>query len=211
MVFTGTLDKCKACDKAVYVVDMVSADGVPYHKTCFKCTHCNGKLMMGRFSSMDGSLYCMPHFEQNFKKTGSYSLNKSQSATKVELGKASNKLSSLFSGTQDKCATCKKTAYPLEKIVVQGENYHKACFRCAKGGCFLNASNYAALDGYLYCKPHFAQLFKEKGSYNHLAESISVQKNEVISTSDEEILESTPNGEVEVEEDKDMTPKAIGN
>ncbi|KAH9612456.1 hypothetical protein KSS87_011993 [Heliosperma pusillum] len=139
MVFTGTLDKCKACDKAVYVVDMVSADGVPYHKTCFKCTHCNSKLM----------------------------------------------------------------------IVVEGENYHKACFRCAKGGCFLNASNYAALDGYLYCKPHFAQLFKEKGSYNHLAETISVQKNEVISTSDEEKLESTPKGEVEgeveVEEDKDMT------
>lgn len=33
---------------------------------------------MGRFSSLDGVLYCMPHFEQHFKKNGSYSSNKSQ-------------------------------------------------------------------------------------------------------------------------------------
>ena len=46
MVFTGTLDKCKACEKTVYVVDMITADGVPYHKTCFKCSHCDGKLMV---------------------------------------------------------------------------------------------------------------------------------------------------------------------
>jgi len=30
--------------------------------------------------------------------------------------KAPSKLSSMFSGTQDKCAFCKKTAYPLEKV-----------------------------------------------------------------------------------------------
>ncbi|KAK9716554.1 hypothetical protein RND81_06G241300 [Saponaria officinalis] len=191
MVFTGTQDKCRACEKTVYVVDMVSADGVPYHKTCFKCSHCNGKLVMGRFSSLDGVLFCMPHFEQHFKKTGTYSSNKS-TPPRPELTKTPSKLSALFSGTQDKCSTCKKTVYPLEKIVVEGENYHKACFRCAKGGCFLSASNYAALDGYLYCKPHFSQLFKEKGSYSHLSKSMSVKKRELIaSTSDEEKIEST--------------------
>lgn len=46
MSFTGTLDKCKACDKTVYVVDMLSIEGVPYHKTCFKCSHCNGTLVV---------------------------------------------------------------------------------------------------------------------------------------------------------------------
>lgn len=44
MAFTGTLDKCKACDKTVYVVDMMSLEGVPYHKSCFKCSHCKGTL-----------------------------------------------------------------------------------------------------------------------------------------------------------------------
>ncbi|KAL9231035.1 hypothetical protein vseg_006306 [Gypsophila vaccaria] len=207
MVFTGTLDKCKACDKAVYVVDMVSTDGVPYHKNCFKCSQCNGKLVMGRFSSLDGVLYCMPHFEQEFKKTGTYSTNKSQTSAKSETAKSGSKVSSMFCGTQDKCATCKKTAYPLEKIVVEGENYHKACFRCAKGGCFLNPSNYAALDGYLYCKPHFSQLFKEKGSYSDIAKSMSKKNEDEIS--DEEKVESTPDVEVEAEAEAEAEKELV--
>lgn len=44
MSFTGTLDKCKACDKTVYVVDLLTLEGIPYHKSCLKCTHCKGNL-----------------------------------------------------------------------------------------------------------------------------------------------------------------------
>lgn len=50
MAFTGTLDKCKACDKTVYVVDMMSLEGVPYHKSCFKCSHCKGFLSVYIFN-----------------------------------------------------------------------------------------------------------------------------------------------------------------
>lgn len=46
MAFTGTLDKCSACDKTVYFVDLLSADGVTYHKSCFKCSHCKGTLVV---------------------------------------------------------------------------------------------------------------------------------------------------------------------
>ena len=49
MSFTGTLDKCKACDKTVHVVDMLSLEGLPYHKTCFKCSHCKGNLVVCQF------------------------------------------------------------------------------------------------------------------------------------------------------------------
>ncbi|KAJ6712443.1 hypothetical protein OIU79_008630 [Salix purpurea] len=55
MGFTGTLEKCKACDKTVYFIELVSADGVSYHKKCFKCSHCNGLLVMSSYSSIDGS------------------------------------------------------------------------------------------------------------------------------------------------------------
>lgn len=44
MSFTGTLDKCKACDKTVYVVDLLTLENIPYHKSCFKCSHCKGNL-----------------------------------------------------------------------------------------------------------------------------------------------------------------------
>ncbi|KAF8388771.1 hypothetical protein HHK36_025451 [Tetracentron sinense] len=60
--FIGTQQKCKACEKTVYVVDQLSADGVAYHKACFKCSHCKGTLK--------GVLCGKPQFEQLFKKTG---------------------------------------------------------------------------------------------------------------------------------------------
>ncbi|XP_010255661.1 PREDICTED: LIM domain-containing protein PLIM2a-like [Nelumbo nucifera] len=180
MSFSGTLQKCKACDKTVYVVDLLSADGVAYHKSCFKCSHCKGTLVMSNYSSMDGVLYCKPHFEQLFKETGSFSKNFQTGKSEKQndqLARAPSKLSSMFSGTQDKCAACKKTAYPLEKVTLEGESYHKSCFKCSHGGCPLTPSTYAALDGILYCKHHFAQLFKEKGNYNHLAKGASLRKN----------------------------------
>ncbi|GFP85967.1 lim domain-containing protein plim2c [Phtheirospermum japonicum] len=172
--FTGTLDKCKACDKTVYFVDLLSADGATYHKSCFKCSHCKGTLVMSNYSSMDGVLYCKTHFEQLFKESGNFSKN-FQTAGKPErensLTRAPSKLSALFSGTQDKCPACSKTVYPLEKVIMEGESFHKSCFRCAHGGCPLTHSNYAALDGILYCKVHFQQLFMEKGNYQHVLDA----------------------------------------
>ncbi|KAK8504128.1 hypothetical protein V6N13_132051 [Hibiscus sabdariffa] len=176
MAFTGTLDKCKACDKTVYVVDMLTLEGVPYHKTCFKCTHCKGNLVMSNYSSMDGVLYCKTHFEQLFKESAKEKNN--------EYTKTPNKLSSMFCGTQDKCAACHKTVYPLEKMSMEGECYHKSCFRCAHGGCPLTHSSYAALNGVLYCKHHFAQLFMVKGNYAHVLQAASNKRNNS-STSEE--------------------------
>ncbi|CAK9180062.1 unnamed protein product [Ilex paraguariensis] len=163
MSFTGTLDKCKACDKTVYFVDLLSADGTTYHKSCFKCSHCKGTLVT----------------------------------------RAPSKLSALFSGTLDKCSACNKTVYPLEKdnrithilhtqtnnnptmdpisiqVTMEEESYHKTCFKCAHGGCPLTHSSYAALDGILYCKHHFAQLFMEKGNYQHVLKATTHRKSGV--------------------------------
>ncbi|KAF3558141.1 hypothetical protein F2Q69_00018106 [Brassica cretica] len=87
---------------------------------------------------------------------------------RISKTRAPSKLSSFFSGTQDKCASCHKTVYPLEKVNMEGECYHKTCFKCAHSGCPLTHSSYASLNGVLYCKVHFNQLFLEKGSYNHV-------------------------------------------
>ncbi|GAB4861802.1 LIM domain-containing protein PLIM2a [Ancistrocladus abbreviatus] len=202
MAFTGTLDKCKACDKTVYFVDLLSADGITYHKSCFKCSHCKGTLVMSNYSSMDGVLYCKPHFEQLFKESGNFSKN-FQTGGKEKQGdlhsRTPSKVSSLFSGTQDKCATCGKTVYPLEKINLEGESYHRSCFKCAVGGCPLTHSSYAALDGIPYCKHHFGQLFMEKGNYNHVLMAAKNKKNASGTESETEHDESTANASVEQE------------
>ncbi|KAI3413143.1 uncharacterized protein J3R85_016514 [Psidium guajava] len=157
MAFAGTTQKCKACDKTVYLVDKLTVNNRVYHKACFRCHHCNGTLKLGNFNSFEGVLYCRPHFDQLFKRTGS--LDKSFEA---------NRVSALFAGTRDKCAGCDKTAYPIEKVTVNGTVYHKRCFKCTHGGCTISPSNYIAHEGKLYCKHHHTQLFKEKGNYSQL-------------------------------------------
>ncbi|GAB4831873.1 LIM domain-containing protein WLIM2a [Ancistrocladus abbreviatus] len=185
MSFTGTLEKCKACDKTVYVMDQLTADGVSYHKSCFKCSHCKSRLQLSNYSSMEGVLYCKPHFEQLFKETGNFNKNfqspakpadKLSDKPSPELTRSPSKAAGMFSGTQEKCATCGKTVYPLEKVTVESQFYHKSCFKCSHGGCPITPSNYAALDGVLYCKHHFSQLFKEKGSYAHIMKSASMKR-----------------------------------
>jgi len=210
MAFTGTLDKCKACEKTVYVVDLISLEGFPYHKSCFKCSHCKGFLSMSSYSSMDGVLYCKPHFEQLFKESGNFSKNfqtsKSSERQGEQLTRAPSKLSSMFCGTQDKCATCSKTVYPLEKVTLEGECYHKTCFRCAHGGCPLTHSSYAALDGVLYCKHHFSRLFMEKGNYNHVLQATSHKKNDQLTpTLPPEATDPAPKPEEELEDNSTTT------
>ncbi|KAK4761280.1 hypothetical protein SAY87_006173 [Trapa incisa] len=190
MSFTGTQLKCKVCEKTVYPVEQLSADGVAYHKACFKCSHCKGTLMLSSYSSMEGVLYCKPHFEQLFKESGNFSKNFQSPARLTEklipeMTRSPSKAARMFSGTQDKCATCGKTAYPLEKVTVESLPYHKSCFKCSHGGCAITPSSYAALDGILYCKHHFSQLFKEKGNYNHLIKSASMKQRAATSTSQE--------------------------
>jgi len=198
MAFSGTQQKCKACDKTVHFIEMLTADGVSYHKTCFKCSHCNGTLVISSYSSMDGVLYCKPHYEQLFKETGSISKKfQTPPRSQNEMNRTPSKLSFKFSGTQEKCAVCKKTVYPLEKVNVEGEFFHKKCFRCSHGGCFLTPSSYAALNGIVYCKHHFAQLFKEKGSYNHLIHTASMKKNGAIVPQGSLEPESKPTPEAE--------------
>lgn len=171
--FGGTTQKCKTCEKTVYLVDELIADGRVYHKACFRCHHCKGTLKLSNYSSFEGVLYCKPHFDQLFKRTGS--LDKSfEGAPRTVRGDKSvaeghsSRVSSMFSGTQEKCVACKKTVYPIEKVAVDGTSYHKACFRCIHGGCVISPSNYVAHEQNLYCKHHHNQLFKARGNFSQL-------------------------------------------
>jgi cysteine/glycine-rich protein len=57
MAFSGTQQKCKACDKTVYLVEQLTADGVIYHKSCFRCNHCKGTLKVSLLVSVSASLF----------------------------------------------------------------------------------------------------------------------------------------------------------
>jgi len=44
---------CKICQKRVYEMEKIIADNKIYHKTCFKCNHCNRVLSLGNFAGID--------------------------------------------------------------------------------------------------------------------------------------------------------------
>ncbi|KAM3844121.1 LIM domain and actin-binding protein 1 isoform 4-T6 [Vipera latastei] len=64
------------------------------------------------------------------------------------------------------CIACKKTVYPMERLFANQQIYHISCFRCSYCNSKLTLGTYASLQGHVYCKPHFNQLFKSKGNYD---------------------------------------------
>jgi len=65
-------DKCYFCQKKVYLMERQSAEGVFFHRSCFKCHHCQMQLKVGNYSYSRGAgdekgrFYCTPHFRQLF-------------------------------------------------------------------------------------------------------------------------------------------------
>ncbi|KAM9461364.1 F-actin-monooxygenase MICAL2 isoform 6-T7 [Clarias gariepinus] len=59
-------DVCYACKKRVYVVERLSAEGLFFHRECFRCDTCSTPLCQGgqAFDSEQGKLYCKLHFSQ---------------------------------------------------------------------------------------------------------------------------------------------------
>jgi len=80
-------------------MELLIADKQNFHKSCFRCEHCRGKLRwgiftelkhrhcmsffaffknsflvlsLGNYASLHGRMYCTPHYKQLFKSKGNY-------------------------------------------------------------------------------------------------------------------------------------------
>ncbi|XP_046897535.1 F-actin-monooxygenase MICAL2 isoform X2 [Hypomesus transpacificus] len=64
--FPQSGDKCHVCERRVYVVERISAEGLYFHRECFRCDTCGSALRQGghAFDSEQGKLYCKLHFTQ---------------------------------------------------------------------------------------------------------------------------------------------------
>ncbi|XP_062327160.1 F-actin-monooxygenase mical2b isoform X7 [Osmerus eperlanus] len=64
--FPQSGDKCHFCERRVYVVERISAEGLYFHRECFRCDTCGSALRQGghAFDSEQGKLYCKLHFTQ---------------------------------------------------------------------------------------------------------------------------------------------------
>eukprot|EP01103_Thecamoeba_quadrilineata_P002197 TRINITY_DN12191_c0_g1_i1.p1 TRINITY_DN12191_c0_g1~~TRINITY_DN12191_c0_g1_i1.p1 ORF type:complete len:321 (-),score=41.97 TRINITY_DN12191_c0_g1_i1:141-974(-) len=258
-------------------MEAISALNKTYHKSCFRCKHCDNVINLKSFSAIEGEPYCKPHYMALFKSKGTYAAitgaggaNKSSSynasagfrgMTEVinNVGKPSNaplkkaetvdksapviendvvikkvdrtpfleeikaepelkptetddksapviepvQIKKLdrsrflnqvekgpeaplekpnaitdrsapttpvkISSSNDKCAKCEKTVYPMEKLLACNKIYHNACFRCKHCDGKLSLKGFATIDGDAYCKPHYLSLFKSKGTYSGIS------------------------------------------
>uniref|UniRef100_A0A7N6A4U6 F-actin monooxygenase n=1 Tax=Anabas testudineus TaxID=64144 RepID=A0A7N6A4U6_ANATE len=78
--FPSSVDKCHSCERRVYMVERVCAEGLYFHRECFRCSTCSSALRQGAhaFDSERGKLFCKLHFEQrnngvNLRRTFSLS------------------------------------------------------------------------------------------------------------------------------------------
>uniref|UniRef100_A0A2K5I8N0 F-actin monooxygenase n=1 Tax=Colobus angolensis palliatus TaxID=336983 RepID=A0A2K5I8N0_COLAP len=60
----GGSDTCYFCKKRVYVMERLSAEGLFFHRECFRCSFCATTLRLAAytFDCDEGKFYCKPHF-----------------------------------------------------------------------------------------------------------------------------------------------------
>ena len=49
-------NKCFFCQKAVFHMEKSEADGMVFHKNCFRCNECNKKVSIGSYASLEGKV-----------------------------------------------------------------------------------------------------------------------------------------------------------
>ncbi|RZS09542.1 hypothetical protein BHM03_00040655, partial [Ensete ventricosum] len=112
MAFQGTTTKCTACAKTVYLVDKLTADNRVYHRACFRCHHCKGTLKVRPYPPPPPNVSCLSETSIRILLMCS----NADIELKYSLQNA-NKVSSAFAGTREKCVGCKKTVYPIERVI----------------------------------------------------------------------------------------------
>nr|XP_010962299.1 F-actin-monooxygenase MICAL3 isoform X28 [Camelus bactrianus] len=60
----GGSDTCYFCQKRVYVMERLSAEGKFFHRSCFKCEYCATTLRLSAYAYdlEGGKFYCKPHY-----------------------------------------------------------------------------------------------------------------------------------------------------
>ncbi|XP_042274261.1 F-actin-monooxygenase MICAL2 isoform X5 [Thunnus maccoyii] len=87
--FPQSGDKCHSCERRVYMVEKVCAEGLYFHRECFRCSTCGSALRQGAhaFDSQQGKLYCKLHFDQRNNGTNlrrNFSLRSTRYGSEVQ-------------------------------------------------------------------------------------------------------------------------------
>ena len=99
MSFIGTQQKCKVCEKTVYPIKQLSAEGIVYHKSCFKCSHLKKCASCSKIvcPSEKAAMESQAHHKTCFKCShGGYSISPSNYAALQGIWYCKHHFSKLF-------------------------------------------------------------------------------------------------------------------
>ncbi|KAM9765734.1 F-actin-monooxygenase mical2b isoform 2-T3 [Menidia menidia] len=121
-VFLRSGDTCHSCQKRVYLVERVCAEGLYFHRECFRCSACGCALRQGAqaFHSEEGKLYCALHFDQRKNKTNArraFSLNSDNNG--VQQRRAADQQSSRSGGAA--------AAAALQSPAAAADTFYESC------------------------------------------------------------------------------------
>ncbi|XP_043467370.1 uncharacterized protein LOC122501725 isoform X3 [Leptopilina heterotoma] len=57
---------CRSCGKVVFQMEQTKAEGLIWHKNCFRCVQCSKQLSVDNYQSHESTLYCKAHFKELF-------------------------------------------------------------------------------------------------------------------------------------------------
>ncbi|XP_051158097.1 uncharacterized protein LOC127279649 isoform X4 [Leptopilina boulardi] len=57
---------CRSCGKVVFQMEQTKAEGLVWHKNCFRCVQCSKQLSVDNYQSHESTLYCKAHFKELF-------------------------------------------------------------------------------------------------------------------------------------------------
>lgn len=116
-----------------------------------------------------------------------------------------------YGAARIECPVCKDRVYPLEAISFEGKTYHKNCMKCTYCKGKVSIKGVAVIDGDLYCKPHFIELFKSGGgqysAFKTPSKSTEEECTPVKEPEKEPEPEKVPEKEPEKESEVLTTPK----
>ncbi|ROT81579.1 putative biorientation of chromosomes in cell division protein 1-like 1 isoform X4 [Penaeus vannamei] len=109
---------------------------------------------------------CMPSIDTARNLRAMFE-NKAQEASRpVVSSQPKLKVNRFVGGGGDKCLSCDRTVYAMERLEVAGRVLHKNCFKCCKCSTKLSMNSFSIGGEDIYCMTHYKQAFTEKGTYD---------------------------------------------
>lgn len=124
---------CPKCNGKVFEAEKMTAKRGWYHRSCFKCDHCNKLLdATNYFDSLSGGIFCKTCHKAMLEEMTTKNSEYAKSVVKTSI------ITSSSASNVANCPRCHGVVFDAEKMVMRSGAYHRKCFTCTSCKRFLD-------------------------------------------------------------------------